>query len=160
MPSKLRPRHLRPGFYAGERRVCHTLAGACCSEGLLNLSSNLPLDLPAAMFITVHLPWWRRSELPDLISRKVTCPPSIPIMASRSKEATFTSPLPITISLSNEALFNFGAAPRKTGTALPSMRCSGQPPSAMESELLWASSFPVCWMTAQRDSGGSNASAA
>ena len=38
-------------------------------EALQQLTSGLPADLPAAIFIVMHLPTWCKSELPEIVTR-------------------------------------------------------------------------------------------
>lgn len=46
---------------------------------VLKLVEQLPADLGAAIFVTVHMPAWHKSELPRVISRKSALPAIFPI---------------------------------------------------------------------------------
>src|SRR3954451_21393511 len=47
-------------------------------EPLKQIVSNLPADLPASIFVVVHLPPWHRSALPSVLSRCGRLPASHP----------------------------------------------------------------------------------
>jgi chemotaxis response regulator CheB len=65
-------------------------------EALVDLTASLPGDLPAAMFVVLHLPATGTSALPEILRRQGPLPAAHVKDGEGSGPGASTSPLPIT----------------------------------------------------------------
>jgi two-component system, chemotaxis family, protein-glutamate methylesterase/glutaminase len=67
------------GGSLGRRDIIMIGTSAGGVEPLKRLVADLPADLPAALFVILHLPPWHRSELPSVLSYSGRLPASHPV---------------------------------------------------------------------------------